>query len=177
MDDWNTPSFDTHEIAESTDVDGAILPQEAPSLETISVSDDLLLINPIETAPVADNLPLNTGTTAEIPKVEDTTQVEPLIAVKTPLDSLEPEPLLDAPLATEKTALQTPVDSSASVESTLKPEKNLMDASFDEVTSGSNSLDDKFFKQRIIGPGKVERKWDFVVLSEFTKLKPIYFCF
>jgi len=128
MDDWNTPSFDTHEIAESSNVDGTILPQEAPSLETISVSDDLLLINPIETAPVADNLPLNTGTTAEIPKVEDTTQV----AVKSPLDSIEPEPLLDAPLATEKTALQTPVDSSASVASTLKPEKNLMDASFDE---------------------------------------------
>merc|ERR1719495_561783 len=128
MDDWNTPSFDTHEIAESSNVDGTILPQEAPSLETISVSDDLLLINPIETAPVADNLPLNTGTTAEIPKVDDTTQV----AVKTPLDSIEPEPLLDAPLATEKTALQTPVDSIASEESTLKPEKNLMDASFDE---------------------------------------------
>merc|ERR1719494_1383279 len=128
MDDWNTPSFDTHEIAESSNVDGTILPQEAPSLETISVSDDLLLINPIETTPVADNLPLNTGTTAEIPKVEDTTQV----AVKAPLDSIEPEPLLDAPLATEKTAPQTPVDSSASVASTLKPEKNLMDASFDE---------------------------------------------
>jgi len=96
------------------------------------VSDDLLLINPIETAPVADDLPLNTDTTAEIPKVENTSQVEPLIAVKTTLDSIEPEPLLDAPLATEKTAFQTPVDSSSSVESTLKPEKNLMDASFDE---------------------------------------------